>query len=66
VPIFIGDEQAALSASRTLEDEGFLVVAIRPPTVAGGTARLRLAYTAQHPDHEIARLADIVRDRWLA
>jgi 8-amino-7-oxononanoate synthase len=66
VPIVIGDEEAALSASRTLEEEGFLVVAIRPPTVPAGTARLRLAFTAQHPDHEIVRLADIVRDRFLA
>lgn len=66
VPIVIGDEEAALSASRTLEEEGFLVVAIRPPTVLAGTARLRLAFTAQHPDHEIVRLADIVRDRFLA
>jgi 8-amino-7-oxononanoate synthase len=66
VPIVIGDEEAALSASRALEDEGFMVVAIRPPTVPAGTARLRLTFTAQHPDDEIARLADIVRDRWLA
>jgi 8-amino-7-oxononanoate synthase len=66
VPIVIGDEEAALSASRTLEDEGFLVVAIRPPTVPTATARLRLTFTALHPDDEIARLADIVRDRLLA
>ena len=63
VPIVIGDEEEALSASRALEDEGFLVVAIRPPTVPPGTARLRLTFTAQHPDDEIERLADIVRDR---
>jgi len=66
VPIVIGDEGAALSASRALEDEGFMVIAIRPPTVPAGTARLRLTFTAQHPDDEITRLADIVRDRWLA
>src|SRR6476659_9529904 len=63
VPVVIGDEETALVASRFLEDEGFLVVAIRPPTVPAGTARLRLTFTAQHPDDEIARLADIVRDR---
>lgn len=66
VPIVIGDEAAALSASRAIEEQGFLVVAIRPPTVPAGTARLRLTFTAQHPDDEIARLADIVRDRILA
>ena len=63
VPIVLGSAQAALAASRRLEDEGFLVVAIRPPTVPEGTARLRLAFTAAHPDAEIARLADLVRER---
>ena len=62
VPVVIGEAEAALAASRLLEDEGFLVVAIRPPTVPAGTARLRLTFTAQHPDDEIERLADIVRD----
>jgi 8-amino-7-oxononanoate synthase len=66
VPVVIGDEQAALDASHQLEDEGFLAVAIRPPTVALGTARLRLSFTAQHPDDEIARLARIVREKILA
>jgi 8-amino-7-oxononanoate synthase len=63
VPLIVGDAQAALAASRLLEAEGFLVIAIRPPTVPAGTARLRFAFTAQHPDHEIERLADIVRAR---
>jgi 8-amino-7-oxononanoate synthase len=63
VPIVIGGAQAALAASRRLEDAGFLAVAIRPPTVPDGTARLRLAFTAAHPDDEIARLADLVRER---
>jgi 8-amino-7-oxononanoate synthase len=63
VPIVLGSTQAALAASRRLEAEGFLVVAIRPPTVPDGTARLRLAFTAAHPDAEIERLADLVRER---
>lgn len=65
VPLILGDARAALQASRLLEAEGFLVVAIRPPTVPEGTARLRFAFTAQHPDAEIKRLADIVRHRVL-
>jgi 8-amino-7-oxononanoate synthase len=66
VPIIIGSEDAAMAASRYLEDEGYLVVAIRPPTVPPGTARLRLTFTAQHPDDAVDRLADIVRDKLLA
>jgi 8-amino-7-oxononanoate synthase len=61
VPIVIGNAADALAASRRLEQEGFLAVAIRPPTVPEGTARLRLAFTAGHPDEAIERLADLVR-----
>jgi len=65
VPLIIGDAEAALAAARLLEAEGFLVVAIRPPTVPKGTARLRFAFTAQHPDGEIERLAEVVESRIL-
>jgi len=63
VPLILGETDAVLAASQLLEDEGFLVVAIRPPTVPQGTARLRFAFTAQHPDTEIERLSEIVRSR---
>ena len=66
VPIVIGSEESALAASQFLENEGYLVVAIRPPTVPSGTARLRLTFTAQHPDDAIGQLADIVRDKIVA
>jgi 8-amino-7-oxononanoate synthase len=65
VPVIIGEEEATLAASRLLADEGYLAAAIRPPTVPAGTARLRLTFTAQHPDEQIARLADIVRTKIL-
>jgi 8-amino-7-oxononanoate synthase len=65
VPVVIGKSEAALAASQLLEAEGYLAVAIRPPTVPEGTARLRLSFSAAHPDAEIARLADIVRTRIL-
>ena len=65
MPLIVGDAEAALAASRLLEAEGFLVIAIRPPTVPAGTARLRFAFTARHPDAEIERLAELVRTRVL-
>jgi 8-amino-7-oxononanoate synthase len=61
VPVIVGESDAALTASNFLRDNGFLVVAIRPPTVPPGTARLRFAFTAQHEDSDIARLAELVR-----
>jgi 8-amino-7-oxononanoate synthase len=63
VPVIVGAAEAALAAARFLEAEGFLVVPIRPPTVPAGTARLRFAFTARHDDGDIARLADLVRNR---
>ena len=66
VPVIVGEEEDTLDASRMLAEEGFLVAAIRPPTVPAGTARLRLTFTAQHPDDQIVRLAGIVRDKILA
>jgi 8-amino-7-oxononanoate synthase len=65
VPVIIGEEEATLAASRLLADEGYLAAAIRPPSVPPGSARLRLTFTAQHPDDAIARLADLVRDKIL-
>jgi 8-amino-7-oxononanoate synthase len=61
VPLIIGEPDAALQASNKLAQQGFLVTPIRPPTVPAGTARLRFAFTALHPDEEIARLAEAVR-----
>lgn len=66
VPLVLGEAKAALAASALLEREGFLVAAIRPPTVPAGTARLRFAFTAGHGDADIARLAALVRERILA
>jgi 7-keto-8-aminopelargonate synthetase-like enzyme len=57
VPIVVGDEQAALDASAALLDEGLLVPAIRPPTVAPGTSRLRVALSAAHTADQVDRLA---------
>ena len=58
VPIVLGDEQRAVDAStRLLDVHGLLVPAIRPPTVAPGTSRLRIALSAAHTDDEVDRLA---------
>lgn len=48
IPVMVGAEAAALQLSQTLEAQGILAAAIRPPTVATGTSRLRLALSSQH------------------
>ena len=60
VPIVLGAAETALTAAAALEDQGLLVVPIRPPTVPEGTARLRVAFTADHPDEAVDRLARAV------
>ncbi len=65
VPIVLGGAERTLQASRLLEDEGFLVIAIRPPTVPDGTARLRVTFSAAHEDEDIERLAAIIGTRIL-
>lgn len=61
VPVIIGSAGAALNASQRLEEAGFLVTAIRPPTVPEGTSRLRLTFSAVHKDEDIARLSAEIR-----
>jgi len=48
VPLVLGDERRAVAASDALLERGFLVPAIRPPTVPVGTSRLRVALSAAH------------------
>ncbi|MCH7711797.1 MAG: aminotransferase class I/II-fold pyridoxal phosphate-dependent enzyme, partial [Proteobacteria bacterium] len=61
VPMIVGDPQKTLLAAAALEDEGFLVIAIRPPTVPEGTSRLRFTFSAAHADGDIERLAEALR-----
>lgn len=60
IPWMVGDEQRALDLARTLRQEGFFVPAIRYPTVARSTARLRIAVSAAHSPLQIASLGDAI------
>ena len=65
IPIIIGENEAALSAAARLQERGFLVPAIRFPTVPKGSARLRITLSAAHRPDDItslkSALADIVK-----
>jgi len=54
----LGDERRAVAAASSLLEQGLLVPAIRPPTVAPGTSRLRVTVSASHTDDEVGRLVD--------
>ena len=69
VPLVVGEARAALDLSAALEARGFLAVAIRPPTVPVGTARLRFALSCAHTDADVDAVADAVLAllaRWAA
>ena len=53
VPVVDGEASEALALSRALLDAGVLVPAIRPPSVAPGTARLRATVMATHTDAQV-------------
>lgn len=56
-PVIIGSNDDALRASAALHEQGLWVPAIRPPTVAPGTARLRVTLSAAHGIDDVAQLA---------
>jgi 8-amino-7-oxononanoate synthase len=56
-PIIIGANDEALAVSSSLHEQGLWVPAIRPPTVAPGTARLRVTLCAAHTEDDVAQLA---------
>ena len=60
VPVIFGDNDTVIVVSEKLANEGFLVSAIRPPTVPDNTARLRIAFNASHKTADIDRLADLI------
>lgn len=62
VPIHAGENRRALQAASHLQDLGYLVMAVRPPTVPKGTARLRLSLTSLIPEAELAPLAKAVAE----
>ena len=61
IPILIGSAEIAMDASRTLLEMGFLVPAIRYPTVAKGTARLRVTLSALHTPEQIEEVVHALR-----
>lgn len=62
VPVIIGDARLAVLSEQRLRAAGFVVRAIRPPTVPEGTARLRITLNAAMSDPLLDRLAAALRD----
>jgi 8-amino-7-oxononanoate synthase len=59
-PVMCGDDRRALSISQTVEERGYWVAAIRPPTVPEGRARLRVTLSALHTTADVDGLVDAI------
>lgn len=57
-PVLCGGNQRAVTIAQTMEQAGYWITAIRPPTVPEGTARLRIALSAMHSEQQIDALVD--------
>ncbi len=57
-PVLLGSAATALHAQRALMEAGFWVVAIRPPTVPRGSARLRVTLSAAHTESQVDALVE--------
>lgn len=62
IPIVIGDAARTMAIGARLEERGFLVGAVRPPTVPEGTSRLRLSVGAAHTHAQIKELVNALAD----
>jgi 8-amino-7-oxononanoate synthase len=62
VPVLTGDPARAVALENAMLDAGFLVQAVRPPTVPEGTSRVRLAASAAHTASELRGAAAALRD----
>ncbi|WP_419901736.1 aminotransferase class I/II-fold pyridoxal phosphate-dependent enzyme [Kiloniella sp.] len=60
IPVVIGSDQQTMAVANKLEEKGFLVGAIRPPTVPEGTARLRVTLSAVHTEEQVISLAKAI------
>lgn len=62
VPFVVGDATRALDLAGRLRSLGFLVPAIRPPTVPRGTARLRISVSASHTEEQLNALVCAIQN----
>ncbi len=60
IPIIIGDNKKVLEIANRVAQKGFLISAIRPPTVEPGKSRLRITFSSEHKKSDIKKLAEII------
>jgi 8-amino-7-oxononanoate synthase len=62
VPLIVGDNARAVRLAKQLQERGVLAVAIRPPTVPQGSARIRFSWTAAHCEADVQTVLAAIDD----
>lgn len=61
VPVLVGENYAALNISKSLYENALFALAVRPPTVPAGEARIRFSITCHHSKDDLQRAADVLK-----
>ena len=61
VPVLVGENYAALNISKSLYENAIFALAVRPPTVPAGKARIRFSITCHHSEDDLQRTADVLK-----
>ena len=61
-PVILGSNASALAAAKLLDQAGYWIPAIRPPTVPDGSARLRITFSANHDTNDLRALIQSLKD----
>lgn len=62
IPVIIGESAKTVAVAKELQQKGYKLVAIRPPTVAAGTARLRISVQSRHTKEQLDGLVEAIVD----
>jgi 7-keto-8-aminopelargonate synthetase-like enzyme len=62
VPVLVGENEPTLTFAARLTDQGLMAVALRPPTVPPGRARVRFSLSAAHAEADLSRAREIIVD----
>jgi 8-amino-7-oxononanoate synthase len=60
VPVLVGENHRTLKFAAALKEQGLMAVALRPPTVPPGKARVRFSLTAAHSPEDLGRAREII------